>query len=72
MTTKKTTTSNIRATLAKALERTMSGDMPYEDGRNIIGYCNQISALMSAEVKVLSMKARSGHQVEKFGELEID
>lgn len=69
---KKTTTANIRAALAAALERTLAGNMPVEDGRNIIGYANQISQSMSAEVRVMTMKAKAGHQVEKFGELQVD
>lgn len=65
------TTQKIRATLAKALERAMSGELSSDDGRNIIGLANQISQSMAVEVKVMTMKAKAGHQVEKFGELEV-
>ena len=68
----KNTTSTIRATLAKALERVMKGDLSADDGRNLIGLANQISQSMAVEVKVMTMKAKAGHQVDKFGELEVD
>ena len=68
----KNTTSSIRATLAKALERVMKGDLSADDGRNLIGLANQISQSMAVEVKVMTMKAKAGHQVDKFGELEVD
>lgn len=66
------TTATIRATLCKALERAMAGDLSSEDGRSIIGLANQLSQSMAVEVKVLTMKARVGHQAEKFGQLVVD
>jgi hypothetical protein len=42
-----------------------------EDGRTVVGLANQITQNMAAEVKVMSMKMKMGHQVEKFGELEV-
>lgn len=71
-TTTKNTTAKIRASLAKALQRSMAGDLSAEDGRNIIGLANQISQSMAVEVKVLTLKMRAGHQFEKFGDLEVD
>jgi hypothetical protein len=57
--------------LVAALERASNGDLSSEDGRNVIGLANQISNNMSAEVKVMTMKSKMGHQTEKFGELEV-
>jgi hypothetical protein len=66
------TTKSIRKTLANALDKAMSGNLSYEDGRNVIGLANQISHNMAVEVKVLTMKERMGHQVDVFGELSVD
>lgn len=65
-------TKEIRKVLADAIERAGKGELPVEDGKNIIGLANQISNLMSTEVKVIDMKVRLGHQADKFGELQID
>ena len=65
------TTSKIRAALTEALDRAMDGNLSAEDGRNVIGLANQISQSMAVEVKVQSLKLKAGHQVEKFGQLEI-
>lgn len=66
------TTSKIRSMLIEALKRAMKGELSMEDGRNVISLANQISQSMAVEVKVLTMKARTGHQVEKFGQLVVD
>jgi len=50
----------------------MKGELPSEDGRNIIGLANQISQSMAVEVKVMSMKIKAGQKVEEFGHLEVD
>ena len=68
---KNNTTKSIRASLVDALERSSKGNLSAEDGRNIIGLANQISQSMGAEVKVMNTKIKMGHQVEKFGELEV-
>jgi len=68
----KNTTRSIRLSLAKALDMAMKGELPSEDGRNIIGLANQISQSMAVEVKVMSMKIKAGQKVEEFGHLEVD
>lgn len=68
---KKTTTRAIRKTLVKAMEEAAAGNLSAEDGRNIIGLANQVSASMSVEVRVMSMKSKIGHQTQKFGDLEV-
>tara|TARA_R110001583_G_scaffold52820_1_gene163617 strand:- start:274 stop:483 length:210 start_codon:yes stop_codon:yes gene_type:complete len=65
------TTSAIRASLVDALQRATDGNLSAEDGRNIIGLANQISQSMGTEVKVMTTKLKMGHQVEKFGDLEV-
>jgi hypothetical protein len=65
------TTKAIRASLVNALSRATNGDLSAEDGRNIIGLANQISQSMGTEVKVMTTKLKMGHQVEKFGDLEV-
>ena len=65
------TTKAIRASLVDALSRATNGDLSAEDGRNIIGLANQISQSMGTEVKVMTTKLKMGHQVEKFGDLEV-
>jgi hypothetical protein len=67
----KNKTKQIRKTLIDALERSSNGDLSAEDGRNIIGLANQITQSMGTEVKVMTTKMKMGHQVEKFGELEV-
>lgn len=57
--------------LLAALERAGNGELPTEDGRNIIGLANQISNSMNAEVKVMTMNLKMGHQTEKFGDLSV-
>ena len=66
------TTKQIRSALATALERAMSGELSADDGRSVIGLANQISQSMAVEVKVMTMKMRAGHQVDKFGDLSVD
>ncbi len=66
------TTKTIRASLAKALEKAMNGQLSAEDGRNMIGLANQISQSMAVEVKVMAMKLKAGQKVEEFGQLEVD
>jgi hypothetical protein len=58
--------------LVTALDRAMKGELSSEDGRSVIGLANQISNSMAQEVKVATLKLKAGHQVDKFGELEID
>jgi len=65
------TTSAIRASLVDALQRATDGNLSAEDGRNIIGLANQISQSMGTEVKVMTTKLKMGHQVEKFGDLQV-
>lgn len=65
------TTSAIRASLVEALQRATDGNLSSDDGRNIIGLANQISQSMGTEVKVMTTKLKMGHQVEKFGDLEV-
>lgn len=65
------TTKSIRATLAKALEKAMAGELSSEDGRNIIGLANQIQNSMSAEVKVMTIKLKTGQKVDDFGNLNV-
>jgi hypothetical protein len=65
------TTKQIRRALAAALERASQGNLSASDGKNIIGLANQISQSMSTEVQVMKTKTALGHQVEKFGELEV-
>tara|TARA_R110002074_G_scaffold18334_1_gene59329 strand:- start:94 stop:303 length:210 start_codon:yes stop_codon:yes gene_type:complete len=65
------TTKAIRASLVDALQRATNGNLSAEDGRNIIGLANQISQSMGTEVKVMTTKLKMGHQVEKFGDLEV-
>lgn len=71
---KKTTISTTRAvrkTLVDALSKASKGELSQEDGKNIIGLSNQISKSMSTEVKVMSTKAKMGHQAKKFGDLVV-
>lgn len=64
-------TKDIRKMLAESMQKAVSGELPSEDGRNIIGLANQISHSMAVEVKVQITKERLGHQADKFGSLEI-
>ncbi|MDE2427036.1 MAG: hypothetical protein KGO96_14145 [Elusimicrobia bacterium] len=68
----KNTTSKIRGLLAACMEKAVKGDLPQEDGRNIIGLANQISQSMAVECKVHAMKLKAGQAVEAFGSLEVD
>ncbi len=53
-------------------ERALKGDLPAQDGKNLIGLANQISHSMAIECKVNELQARLGHQAEKFGQLALD
>ena len=64
-------TKVIRKILVDSLQRAVDGGLSSEDGRTVVGLANQITQNMAAEVKVMSMKMKMGHQVEKFGELEV-
>ncbi len=64
-------TKDLRKMLAAALDKALNGELSSEDGRNIIGLANQITASMVTEVKVQILRERMGHQVDKFGDLNI-
>jgi len=64
-------TKDLRKMLASALDKALKGELSSEDGRNIIGLANQITANMATEVKVQILRERMGHQVDKFGDLDI-
>jgi hypothetical protein len=70
--TAKNTTGKIRRILVDSLEKAAKGELSAEDGRNIIGLANQISHSMQSEVKVQLLKSQVGHQVDKFGQLEVE
>lgn len=66
-----TTTRSIRKTLVDCLSKASKGELDQADGKNIIGLANQLTQNMAVEVKVMTMKSKMGHQVQKFGDLNI-
>lgn len=62
----------LRKALTGALTKATKGQLPVDDGKNIIGLANQITSNMAVEVKVMTMKNSLGHAEQTFGHLNVD
>ena len=71
-TTKKTTTAEVRAVLARTLDKLDKGTILVKEAQAVATIANAVTANLSAEVKMHTIRIRLDQKVIEFGQLEID
>lgn len=70
-TTTITTMGVIRTAMAEAMSRASKGELPINDGKNIVGLGNAITKSVIAELKAQEMQVKLGRDVPLFGQMDI-
>lgn len=70
-TTTITTMGVIRTAMAEAMSRASKGELPINDGKNIVGLGNAIIKSVTAELKAQEMQVKLGRDVPLFGQMDI-
>jgi len=68
---KLTTSGIIREAMAMAIDKASRGELPVNDGKNIMGLCNAITSSLTAELKHQEMQSKLGREVPLLGQMNV-
>jgi hypothetical protein len=65
------TTGKVQQMLIDSIDRACKGQVSASDGKNIIGFSNQLANIINVELKNQAMQAKLGLEVSAFGAMKL-